>query len=101
MLARAHATTPGAASDPVSGRFRDGAGVPLFARYFDIVLVIAGAPLMLISGMPRFGYVLGAGGWIVFRFVVELLKRRAWMATDTRSRAILHLSAIFGRVWLI
>jgi len=71
------------------------------ARYLDVVLVIASAPFVLLAGMPRLGYVLGAGGWIVIRFASEIVKRRAWSAQDTRSRAALHLAAILGRVWLI
>ena len=52
--------------------------------------------------MPRFGYALGAGGWILIRFAVEVIKRRAWSARRPRARArSLHLTAILGRVWLI
>jgi hypothetical protein len=73
----------------------------VIARYLDVVLVVAGAPVVLLAGLPRFGYALGAAGWIVIRFGAEVVKRRAWAATDTRGRALWHLSAILGRVWLI
>jgi hypothetical protein len=94
MLARAHATHSGVPRDDLP------AGL-IFARYLDVCLVVASAPLVLLAGMPRLGYALGAGGWIVVRFGVEWLKRRAWTASDARSRAALHLSAILGRVWMI
>jgi hypothetical protein len=93
MLARAHATHPRSSGDP-------GAAL-ILARYLDVVLVIASAPFILLAGMPRLGYLVGAGGWIVIRFGVEYVKRRAWNATDTRTRAILHTTAILGRVWLV
>ena len=73
----------------------------LLARYLDVVLVVASAPFVLLAGLPLFGYVLAAGGWITIRFGAEYVKRRAWSATDTRTRAALHLTAILGRVWLI
>jgi hypothetical protein len=93
MLARAHATTSRSSGDPNA--------LLTLARYLDVVLVIASAPFILLAGMPRLGYVLGAGGWILIRFGVEFIKRRAWAATDTRTRAILHTTAILGRVWLV
>ena len=72
-----------------------------FARYLDVVLVVASAPFVLLAGMPRLGYAIGGGGWIVIRFASELVKRRAWNADNLRSRAALYLTAILGRVWLI
>ena len=96
MHARAHVSPshPGAPGQNVPAAL-------IFARYLDVVLVIASAPFVLLAGMPRLGYALGAGGWIVVRFGVEVLKRKAWVAGDARTRAALHLSAILGRVWLI
>jgi hypothetical protein len=101
MLARAHATTSGASSD-LSGPGAAGqGGALLLARYLDVILVVASFPFVLLAGLPLFGYAVAAGGWIVIRFASEFLKRRAWSATDTRTRAALHLTAILGRVWLI
>jgi hypothetical protein len=102
MLARAQATSTGASSDLATGGSPGaGRGALVLARYLDVVLVIASAPFVLLAGMPRLGYVLGAGGWIAIRFASELLKRRAFSARDTRARAALFLTAILGRVWLI
>jgi hypothetical protein len=96
MLARAPATRPGVPTDPSPA-----APSLTLLRYLDVVVVIASAPFVLLAGGPRFGYALGAGGWIVIRFAAELVKRRAWSARDVRSRSLLHLAAILGRVWLI
>ena len=93
MHARAHVSSSGAPGDTSAAL--------VLARYLDVVLVIASAPFVLLAGMPRLGYAVGAGGWIVIRFGVEFIKRRAWNATDTRTRAVLHTTAILGRVWLV
>ena len=92
MFARAHASHPGTTALPA------GFG---FIRYLDVCLVIAGAPLVLLAGMPRLGYAVGAAGWIATRFAVEILKRRAWKAETLGARIALHLASILGRVWLI
>jgi hypothetical protein len=72
-----------------------------FVRYLDVVLVLASAPFVLLAHMPRLGFAIGAGGWLVTRFASDLIKRRAWAARTTKARAALHLTAILGRVWLI
>ena len=41
-----------------------------FVRYVDVVLVLASAPFVFLAHMPRLGYVIGAGGWILTRFAV-------------------------------
>jgi hypothetical protein len=93
MPAPAHVTHPGAPGDLPAWL--------VLARYLDVVLVVASAPFVLLAGMPRLGYALGAGGWIVVRFGVEVLKRRALSARDARTRGALMLTAVLGRVWLI
>ena len=72
-----------------------------FVRYLDVVLVLATAPFVFLAHMPRLGYAVGAGGWILTRFASEAIKRRAWAAQTTRARAVLHVTAILGRIWLI
>jgi hypothetical protein len=79
----------------------DGALAVSFLRYLDVVLVIAATPIVLLANLPTLGFAVGAAGWIVVRFAVEIVKARAWRARDTRSRAALHLTALLGRVWLI
>jgi hypothetical protein len=93
---RAAATQPDAPTD-----HSPAAASLTLLHYLDVVLVIASAPFVLLAGGPRFGYALGAGGWIVLRFAAEIVKRRAWSARTLRSRSLLHLTAILGRVWLI
>ena len=38
-------------------------------RYFDVVVLIVAAPIMLLIGVPAGGYLLGAGAWIVLRAI--------------------------------
>jgi hypothetical protein len=72
-----------------------------FVRYLDVVLVLASTPFVFLAHMPRLGFAIGAGGWLVTRFASDVIKRRAWAAQTTKARAALHLTAILGRVWLI
>jgi hypothetical protein len=99
MLARAHVSGSGTPS----GEPGPSADTLAFAflRYLDVVLVLASVPFVLIADMPRLGFAIGAAGWIVIRFGADFLKRRAWAAGSTGTRAGLHLAAILGRVWLI
>jgi hypothetical protein len=80
----------------------DGAALALaFIRYLDVVLVVAATPFVLLAGLPAAGFAIGAATWIVTRFGVGVLERRAWNARDARVRTALHLAAILGRVWLV
>jgi hypothetical protein len=72
-----------------------------FIRYLDVILVVASTPFVLLASLPAAGFGIGAGAWILARFGVSFVERRAWSARDFRVRAALHLAAILGRVWLI
>jgi hypothetical protein len=87
----------GAANDET-----DGAALAVaFIRYLDVVLVLASTPFVLLASLPKAGFAIGAAAWIVTRFAVGRVERRAWSARDFRVRAALHLVAILGRVWLV
>jgi hypothetical protein len=116
MLAHAtrsdgHVPVPGSpsalAAEPKSeaGAIGEGAGgaslAVSFIRYLDVILVVASTPFVLLASLPAAGFGIGAGAWIVARFGVSFVERRAWSARDFRVRAALHLAAILGRVWLI
>lgn len=72
-----------------------------YLRYLDVSLVLASAPLVLLSGMPRVGYALGAGAWLLTRAGAALLHARARRSTSAPARAGLQLAAMMGRVWLV
>ena len=73
----------------------------LFLRYFDVCLVLASAPLVLIGGLPRLGYVCGAGAWLATRAGAALLQERARRTRSAGVRAGLLMAAMMGRVWLV
>ena len=73
----------------------------LFLRYFDVCLVLASAPLLLIGGMPRLGYACGAGAWLATRAGAALLQERARRTRSAGVRAGLLMAAMMGRVWLV
>jgi hypothetical protein len=63
--------------------------------------VLATAPLVLLSGMPRLGYAAGAGAWLLTRAGSALLQASARRAGSLASRAGLQLVAMMSRVWLV
>jgi hypothetical protein len=106
MLAHAtrsddHAPAPVADSGPAHEPADSGALALSFIRYLDVVLVAASTPFVLLASLPALGFAIGAGAWIVTRYAVAVVERRAWSARDIRVRSALHLAAILGRVWLV
>ena len=72
-----------------------------FLRYLDVCLVLATAPLMLVSGVPTLGYVIGACAWLLTRFGTSVLHDRARGIQDPKLKAGLHVAAMMGRVWIV
>jgi hypothetical protein len=72
--------------------------VPLL-RYFDVVLIVVAAPIMLLIGVSASGYLAAAGAWIGLRLVGVAVDRYAGAADLTRSTAIrmtYMLTRLFG-----
>jgi len=70
-------------------------------RYLDVWLVLATAPFVVATGLPVFGYVVGATAWLLTRVATEALHTRALRARDPRVTAGLAVGGMMGRVWLI
>ena len=70
-------------------------------RYLDVCLVAATAPLVVLGGMPTFGYLVGACAWLLTRFGAALVHDRARRSGDPKLKAGLHVAAMMGRVWLV
>ena len=47
-----------------------------------MILVVAAAPFVLLTGLPALGYVVGAGAWIVTRVARRTLVERRAPASD-------------------
>ena len=70
-------------------------------RYLDVVVVVLAAAPALILGAPVFGYVIGAGAWILQRAIQandHLLFARL---TEPRQQLGARLFEAFGRIWLL
>jgi hypothetical protein len=71
-------------------------------RYLDVVLVAIGAVPALALGAPVFGYLVGAGAWILQR-IISAADRRLLSdkATNLRRQLSLNLFEPFVRIWLL
>jgi hypothetical protein len=70
-------------------------------RYLDIVLVVVGAPILLLMGVSPVGYAVGAGAWIVLRIVGVGLDRYLAGSADARQEISLRLAYLMARVFLL
>ncbi len=70
-------------------------------RYFDVVLIVVAAPIMLLIGVSARGYAIGAGAWIVLRAVGELVDRRAAAASEANVQIGLRLGYMLSRLFLL
>ena len=70
-------------------------------RFFDVVLVVVAAPILLLIGVPALGYLVGAGAWIALR-AVGVAAERVVQATPDASRQIaLRLGYMLGRLFAL
>jgi hypothetical protein len=73
----------------------------VFLRYLDVCLVLATAPFVLVGGMPKLGYLIGAGAWLLTRAGTAFVHAQARRAGDAKVRAALLVAGLLGRVWLV
>jgi hypothetical protein len=77
-----------------------GGGVTLL-RYLDVVLVVVGAPILLLMGVSPVGYGVGAGVWIALRIVGVGVDRLARAGGDPRQEISWRLAYMIGRLFLL
>ena len=70
-------------------------------RYLDIVLVVAGAPILVLMGASGVGYAAGAGAWIVLRLAGVGLDRYLATSEDARREISLRLAYLITRIFLL
>jgi len=69
--------------------------------YFDVLVLVVAAPIMLLIGVPASGYALGAGAWIALR-VIGIGVERAAAATPVMNRQVgIRLGFILGRLFVL
>jgi hypothetical protein len=79
----------------------DQAADVFFLRYLDVCLVLATAPFVLVSGLPTFGYLVGAAAWLLTRLGTAYVQERARRVADVRLRTGLLLAGMMARVWIV
>ncbi len=68
-------------------------------RYFDVLVLLVAAPIMLLIGVPASGYLIAAASWTALRLVGVAVDRYAATVDLTRSTAIrmvFMLTRLFG-----
>jgi hypothetical protein len=73
----------------------------LIVRYFDLVLILTAAPIMLLIGVPALGYGVAVGAWIVLRFLGAVIDRSAAQISDPKLELPLRLGYLIGRLFAL
>lgn len=69
--------------------------------FFDVIVLVIAAPIMLLIGVPAAGYAIGAGAWIALRAVGVGVDRVA-EATPMMNRSVgLRLGFMLGRLFTL
>jgi hypothetical protein len=75
--------------------------LPLLLLYFDVVVIVVAAPIMIAIGVSPGGYAIGAGAWIVLRAVGAVLERNKALHADPRTDVSVRLGYMLGRLFLL
>jgi hypothetical protein len=70
-------------------------------KYLDVVVVLVAAAPAIALGAPTFGYIVGAGGWILQRAVQVVDRQWAARLREATTQLGVHLFEAFGRIWLL
>jgi hypothetical protein len=69
--------------------------------YFDVLVLVVAAPIMLLIGVPASGYLIGAAAWIVLRLIGIGVERVASETTDANRAISLRLGYMLGRLFAL
>jgi hypothetical protein len=69
--------------------------------YFDVILVVVAAPILLLIGVSADGYGLGGGAWIVLRLLGIGLERALAATAEPRTQISLRMGYMLGRLFLL
>jgi hypothetical protein len=70
-------------------------------RYLDVVLVVLGAPILILIGVSAAGYAAGGGAWLLLRALGVGMERYLGGVTDPRREISLRLAYLIARVFLL
>jgi hypothetical protein len=69
--------------------------------YFDVVLLVVAAPVLLLIGVPATGYLAGSASWIVLRAIGVGVERYA-ASVGVQSRELsIRLGYLMGRLFVL
>jgi hypothetical protein len=74
---------------------------PALLRYFDVVLVVIAAPILLLIGVSPAGYGIGAGAWIALRAVGVAVDRYASGVRELGRSTGIRLGYMLGRLFAL
>lgn len=75
--------------------------LPLLLRYFDVVVIVVAAPIMIAIGVSSLGYAIGAGVWIALRAAGEVLERNKALHANPRTDVSVRLGYMLSRLFLL
>jgi hypothetical protein len=70
-------------------------------RFFDVVLIVVAAPIMLLIGVPAAGYLIGAGAWIGLRAIGVGAEHAAESTRDASRQITIRMSFMLSRLFLL
>jgi hypothetical protein len=68
--------------------------------FFDVLVIVVAAPILLLIGVPASGYAIGAGVWIAVRAISIPIERAAAHADFNRGNAI-KVGLMLGRLFAL
>jgi hypothetical protein len=75
--------------------------LPALLRYFDVVLIVVAAPIVIAIGGSAAGYAIGAGAWIALRAAGEVLERNKALHANARTDVSVRLGFMLSRLFLL
>jgi hypothetical protein len=69
--------------------------------YFDVIVLVVAAPIMLLIGVPASGYLIGAGAWIALRALGVGVERAVSASSDPRREIGVRLGYMLGRLFAL
>lgn len=75
--------------------------VPALLRYFDVVLIVVAAPIVIAIGGSAAGYAIGGGTWIALRAAGEVLERNEALHANPRTDVSIRLVVMLSRLFLL
>jgi hypothetical protein len=70
-------------------------------RFFDVLVLVVAAPIMLLIGVPAAGYAIGAGAWVALRAIGVGVESLAGTTTVMNQQIGLRLGYMMGRLFTL